>query len=215
MSAVTAVPIRPLARGSLLKLWVALAVLAIGGAALAWFGTGGLQRETTQSGLQYQVIEAGEGRAIGAEDVIQFHVTGRRADGTQILSSVGREPVTGTTSQGPIPGLGEALSMMREGSRYRVWMTITQAFRQPPPPESGVSPDELVSFDIQVLRVQSMAEMMRAMGGGMGMPGGAPGMAPPGAGGAPGDDPHAGLPPEMGAPAGPAPEAAPSAGNTQ
>jgi hypothetical protein len=56
---VTAVPIRPLARGSLLKLWIGLVVLALGAAAFAWFGTKPFQVVTTESGLRYRVIEEG------------------------------------------------------------------------------------------------------------------------------------------------------------
>ena len=39
MSAVTAVPLRPLARGSVLKLWLGLGLLVLVAAALAWWGT--------------------------------------------------------------------------------------------------------------------------------------------------------------------------------
>ena len=40
MSAVTAVPIRPIAKGSVLKLWLALVLLVAAAAALAWWDSG-------------------------------------------------------------------------------------------------------------------------------------------------------------------------------
>ena len=58
---VTAVPIRPLARGSVLRLWIGLLLLVLAAGALAWYGTRGQQIVTTPSGLRYRVIEAADG----------------------------------------------------------------------------------------------------------------------------------------------------------
>src|SRR5690606_8998145 len=77
MSAVTAVPIQPLPKGSVLKLWIGVAVLVAAGLALAWFGTRGLQRERTEPGMQYQVVEAGDGPSITDADLVQFHLVAR------------------------------------------------------------------------------------------------------------------------------------------
>ena len=55
-------PIRPLARGSVLKLWLALIVLVVAGAALAWVGTAPLQIVTTATGVRFQTLRAGTGR---------------------------------------------------------------------------------------------------------------------------------------------------------
>lgn len=207
MSAVTAVPLRPLAKGSILKLWIAVIVLCLGGVALAWFGTGGLQREKTERGTQFQVIEAGEGPNITSADLVQFNVIGRRADGTVFFSSLGREPLTGTAAPGgPLPVVSEGLALMRRGAHYRFWAPTRRAFAEPPPPSEGISPEEVLSFDVQVVNVlPGLAGMQMGLPGGMG--------PPPGA--APGADPHAGLPPEAGAPPVMAPEGPPAAGNTQ
>ena len=61
MSNVTAVPIRPLAKGSIVKLWIALIVLVLAAGAIAWWGTAPLQVTTTQSGLRFRVIHEGTG----------------------------------------------------------------------------------------------------------------------------------------------------------
>ena len=58
---VTAVPICPLSRGSVLKLWLGLLVLALLAAGLAWVGTRASSARPP-SGVQIQVIEEGEGR---------------------------------------------------------------------------------------------------------------------------------------------------------
>ena len=81
MSEVTAVPIRPLARGAVLKLWLAILALALAAGALAWWGTRPLQRTTTASGLEYQVIQEGEGDTVTPADLVRIHYVGRLENG--------------------------------------------------------------------------------------------------------------------------------------
>ena len=64
MSEVTAVPIRPLAIGTLVKLWVALAILVLGAAGLAWWGTAAWQVITLDSGVRYRVVAEGTPTAL-------------------------------------------------------------------------------------------------------------------------------------------------------
>src|SRR4051794_26099373 len=58
---VTAVPLRPITKGSVAKLWIGLLLLALAAAAFAWWGTAGQQWTTTGSGLQYRVVKDGQG----------------------------------------------------------------------------------------------------------------------------------------------------------
>src|SRR5262245_55230586 len=109
---VTAVPIRPIKKGSVLKLWLALIVLGAASAALAWYGTRSLQYETTASGLQFRVIKEGEGPHPTASDVALIDYTGRLADGRVFDSTRGKQPVPMAVT-GVIPGFSEGLQMMR------------------------------------------------------------------------------------------------------
>ena len=59
---VTAVPLRPIAKGSVAKLWIGLLLLALVAAAAAWWGTAGQQWTRTPSGLQYRVVKEGQRR---------------------------------------------------------------------------------------------------------------------------------------------------------
>jgi len=203
MSAVTAVPIRPIARGSVLKLWVALILLLAAGLGLAWLGTAPLQRITTASGLQYQVLKAGTGPTATANDVLVFHYEGRKTDGTLFDSSRARgEPMDLPPVGGAIPGFIEGLQLTQEGGRYRFWI----------PPDLGYGPgrtprgapfderDTLV-FDVEVLRVVPDAAGLWQMQRMQQQMQGAPGAIPSGA------DPHGGT-----APPPPAADGAPPAG---
>jgi FKBP-type peptidyl-prolyl cis-trans isomerase 2 len=201
MTEVTAVPIRPLARGSMVKLWLALLLLCLAGAGLAWIGTGPLQVITTPTGLRYRVIAAGEGAAITPADLVQLDYVGR-ANGREFDSSAshGQPLVTGTS--GMIPGFGEALLLMRTGSRMRVWIPPHLAYNGQVPPGAPFGPNDTLEFDLHVIQVapgmaaaqqaQQMQQMQQQMeaqghGGGHGGAGGnSAGADEGGAAGAPG-----------------------------
>jgi FKBP-type peptidyl-prolyl cis-trans isomerase FkpA len=201
MSAVTAVPIRPIARGSVLKLWVALFLLAAAGAGLAWIGTAPLQRTTTASGLQYRVLKAGTGPVATANDVLILHYDGRMTDGTLFDSSrTGGEPMV-TAPVGLIPGFIEGLQLTQAGGRYRIWIPPNLGYGAVGrvPPNAPFTERDTLVFDIEVLRIvpdaagiwqmqqmQRMQQQMQSQPGAM-PPGADPhgGGAPPGAEGAP------------------------------
>ena len=89
---VTQVPLRPIARGSMLKFWLALLVLVAAAVALAWSGAGQLRGETTASGVKFRTVEAGEGPLIKPVDGVMIEYEGRLMDGTVFDTSEGRGP---------------------------------------------------------------------------------------------------------------------------
>jgi FKBP-type peptidyl-prolyl cis-trans isomerase FkpA len=210
MSATT-VPIRPLARGSLVKLWLGVIVLALVAAAIAWIGTSGQQIVATDSGLRYRVLKEGTGPRITPADLAALRYELRKEDGTLIQDSdqTGQPFVTGT--EGLFPGFSEGLQLMQAGGRYRLWLPPGLHVTGPLPPGAPFTPQDTLVFDVEVLQVApGMAAMQQMMG-----PQGQQGGAPPGAAGAPpsGADPSGpgGAPPGAGnAPgSGPAPATAP------
>ena len=122
MSAVTAVPLRPLARGSVPRLWLAVGLLVLVAAGLGWWGTRGLQRNAMPSGVQYQVIREGSGDLISSADIVLVHFVGRHQNG-EVFADTRREqqPLQATTDNF-LPGVGEGLKLMRKGSVYRFWV---------------------------------------------------------------------------------------------
>lgn len=185
---VTAVPIRPLGKGSLAKLWIGLALLVIAAAALAWFGTGGQNYTTTASGLQYRVIEKGEGPSPAPTSVIQMDYTGRLADGTEFETTVGKEPAVGIAGQF-VPGFSEALLMMNKGATYRVRIPPELGYgaeerRDPRTNQVVIPANSTLEFDItlrdfrtltpqEIQQIQMMQQMQQQ--------GGQPGAQQPGA----------------------------------
>lgn len=204
---VTAVPIRPLRRGSLAKLWLGIAALSLAAAAAAWQTTGGLRYEKTPSGAEYQVVESGDGATPGPNDLATVHVTIRER-GRIVQNTRDGEPQELPIGQLP-PPIADVLQIMNKGATYKLRLSPEQVGAPPGAARPGAQPlmIELTLVDFRSLSAeeQRQMEMMRMMQQQM-QQGGAPGAAPPGAeGGAP--------PGGAGAPgAGGAPEPAPKAG---
>jgi hypothetical protein len=177
MSTVTAVPIRPIARGSVLKLWIALIVLALIAGGIAWIGTRGQQVTTTRSGLRYQVVHEGTGAPIGTDDLVRLTYVGRLPDGTVFDSTDrqgGQPMVTGVT--GLIPGFSEGLRLMKEGGTYRLWIPPHLGYGGQVPPGAPFGPNDTLSFDIHVVQIaRGMAGLQQMMSRQQAGPGEGPG----------------------------------------
>jgi len=78
--------------------------------------------QITESGLQYKVIEEGEGDTPQASDKVTVHYTGKLIDGTVFDSSIPRgEPTEFGVTQ-VIPGWVEGLQLMKPGAKYEFYM---------------------------------------------------------------------------------------------
>lgn len=110
--------------------------------------------KTTASGLQYEVIEEGNGAQPKAGDDVTVHYTGKLIDGTVFDSSVERgEPATFGVTQ-VIPGWVEALQMMKEGAKWRLF--IPSALAYGPNGAGGIiGPNATLIFDVELIKVIS------------------------------------------------------------
>lgn len=104
---------------------------------------------TTDSGLQYKVIEEGSGATPTATSQVQVHYEGRLLDGTIFDSSIQRgEPVVFGVNQ-VIPGWTEALQMMPEGSTWQLYVPPNLGYG---PADVGFGPNQLLIFDVELLQ---------------------------------------------------------------
>ena len=111
----------------------------------------------TDSGLQYEIIEAGDGPIPGPDDTVEVHYSGTLIDGTEFDSSYTRgETVTFGVGQ-VIPGWTEALQLMPVGSKWKLVI----------PPELGygaggagqvIGPNAALVFDVELISIPSQAE---------------------------------------------------------
>ncbi|GHC24667.1 hypothetical protein GCM10010082_16620 [Kushneria pakistanensis] len=109
--------------------------------------------ETTDSGLQYRVMEAGDesGAQPGDEDQVRVNYEGRTIDGEVFDSSYERgEPVTFQVNQ-VIPGWQEALKMMHPGDKWEIYVPSDLAYG-----EAGtgpIAPNQTLIFKVELLGV--------------------------------------------------------------
>ncbi|MDE6485415.1 MAG: FKBP-type peptidyl-prolyl cis-trans isomerase [Duncaniella sp.] len=106
----------------------------------------------TPSGLQYEVLTEGDGPKPTAQDRVEVHYTGKLIDGTVFDSSVERgTPATFGVTQ-VIPGWVEALQMMSQGSKWRLFIPSQLAYG--PQGAGGViGPNATLIFDVELLKV--------------------------------------------------------------
>ncbi len=172
---ITAVPLHPIAKGSLSKLWLGVILAAVAGIGLALAGSA--QFGTTESGLKYQVIEKGTGPTPTHEDFALVGYKGTLTDGT-VFDQNDRAPMeVGNV----VPGFAEALTMMHKGGHMRVWIPAKLAYGDSPPQGSGIPANAMLEFDIklhefktraEVQQLQQQMQMQQMMQGAA--PGGAP-----------------------------------------
>nr|MBA2600726.1 FKBP-type peptidyl-prolyl cis-trans isomerase [Actinomycetota bacterium] len=109
---------------------------------------------TTDSGLQYQDSECGQGPEAASGDLVTVHYTGKLENGETFDSSVGGEPFTFPLGVGQaIPGWDEGVQGMSVGGKRT--LTI--------PPELGygvagsppvIPRNATLIFDIEVFEIQ-------------------------------------------------------------
>ena len=107
---------------------------------------------TLPSGLQYEILEEGEGGKATAEDKVSCHYEGKLIDGTVFDSSYKRgEPATFGVNQ-VIPGWVEALQLMPAGSKWRLYIPSDLAYGAQGAGEL-IPPHSTLVFDVELLDV--------------------------------------------------------------
>jgi FKBP-type peptidyl-prolyl cis-trans isomerase FklB len=110
----------------------------------------------TESGLQYKVLEAGEGDSPGAADVATVHYRGTLIDGTQFDSSYDRgQPATFPVG-GVIPGWTEALQLMKPGAKWQLTIPAELAYGERGAGQD-IGPNATLLFDVELISVEKGA----------------------------------------------------------
>lgn len=107
---------------------------------------------TLESGLQYKVINEGEGDPPGLTDSVKVHYTGTLIDGSVFDSSVQRgEPIVFGVTQ-VIAGWTEALQLMKPGAKWILYIPPGLAYG-----ERGaggvIGPNSTLIFEVELLKV--------------------------------------------------------------
>jgi FKBP-type peptidyl-prolyl cis-trans isomerase len=117
---------------------------------LANRGNEGVQ--VTDSGLQYKVIEMGDGAKPAATDRVTVHYRGTLLSGEEFDSSYSRnQPMTFQLDQ-VIPGWTEGVQLMPVGSKFMFWIPPNLAYG----PNGGgpIGPNATLTFEVELLGIE-------------------------------------------------------------
>ncbi len=104
------------------------------------------------SGLQYEVITEGTGKKPGAADKVECHYEGTLIDGTVFDSSIKRgETATFGVNQ-VIKGWVEALQLMQEGAKWRLYIPYNLAYGERGAGEM-IPPYSTLVFEVELIKV--------------------------------------------------------------
>lgn len=107
---------------------------------------------TLPSGLQYEVLKQGSGRMPGKNDSVKCHYVGTFINGQVFDSSIARnEPAVFGVTQ-VIPGWTEALQLMHEGDKWRLYIPYDLAYGERGAGDA-IPPYCTLIFEIELLQV--------------------------------------------------------------
>jgi FKBP-type peptidyl-prolyl cis-trans isomerase FklB len=110
--------------------------------------------KVTASGLQYEVIQEGNGLKPSATSKVKVHYHGTTPSGEVFDSSVRRgEPITFGLNQ-VIKGWTEGLQLMSVGSKYRLFIPQELAYGANPQPGSAIKPYMPLVFEVELLGIE-------------------------------------------------------------
>ncbi len=107
---------------------------------------------TTDSGLQYEVIQEGSGKKPVLSDTVKVHYKGTLLDGTVFDSSYDRNEPVEFPLNAVIAGWGEGLQLMNTGSKYKLYIPAKIAYGERGVPQV-IPPNSLLTFEVELLEI--------------------------------------------------------------
>ena len=187
MTEITRVPLQPIAKGSLTKLWLGVLAAVLLGAGIAW--------ASVPAGVEIDTITEGSGPTPGPSDVVFIKYVGKLADGTEFDRSRDLPFPTGgiipdgmpMQVSGVVPGFSEGLQKMQKGGKYVLHIPADKGYGATPPPGAPIPPNADLEFEVEMIdfmseedaqrRFQVLQQMMQSQQGAQ-APGGPGGEAP-------------------------------------
>ena len=180
MTEITRVPLQPIAKGVLTKLWLGVLFVALCAAGLVW--------ASLPKAVQVETVKTSTGKAITADDVVVVNYVGKLTNG-KVFDSGNQVPLPVT---GMIPGFTEGLLKMKQGGKYKLTIPAVKAYgpeekRNPQSGELIIPPNSDLVFDLEIFQAmpraqfEAMMQMQQMQAQQQGAPGkGGPGQAGPG-----------------------------------
>jgi FKBP-type peptidyl-prolyl cis-trans isomerase len=110
---------------------------------------------TTASGLQYKVLEPGNGDSPKSTDEVTVNYRGTLLDGTEFDSSYKRGQAANFQLNRVIPGWSEGLLLMKPGAKYQLWVPPQLGYDLRSPQGSPIPPGAMLIFEVELLGVKA------------------------------------------------------------
>ena len=135
-----------------MKFWIITFLLAL--ALVACSESEGTN--TTESGLEYEVLASGDGQSPSLGDIAVVHYTGWLTDGTKFDSSVDRgQPFEFPVGQGRvIQGWDEGVALMKVGDKWKFTIPSELAYGERSVGNGLIPANSTLVFEVELLDVK-------------------------------------------------------------
>jgi len=156
MTEITRVPLQPIAKGSLSRLWLGVAAGLLVAGGVGWAAMPAL--------VDVDTITPGEGQTPTADQVVMVNYVGKLTNG-KVFDQGQRVPME---LQNMIPGFRQGLVQMRPGGKYRLHIPASLAYgdqerRNPETGEVVIPANSDLDFEVEVMGAMSHAEYQQFM----------------------------------------------------
>ena len=169
MTEITRVPLQPISKGSIGKMWLGIVAAVAVATGVAW--------AAMPAAVKVETITAGEGPSPTVDDVALINYKGTLPDGKVF----DQQQQAALPLAGVVPGFTNALVQMQRGGKYKVLIPSELGYGAqqagPIPPNTDLTFEiELLDFKsrAEIEQQQRMMQQMQQMQGGAGGPGGPP-----------------------------------------
>lgn len=108
---------------------------------------------TTESGLQFRILEQGHGKQPTADDRVLVHYSGKLLNGTVFDSSLNRGKPASFRVNRVIKGWTEALQLMKTGDRWQLYIPPELAYGEKGSPPK-IPPHSTLIFDVELISIE-------------------------------------------------------------
>lgn len=109
---------------------------------------------TLPSGLQYEILKAGEGRIPAEADTVECHYRGAFVNGTEFDSTYRTGVPALFKLSTVIAGWREAFKLMPVGSKWRIFVPAPLAYGTHGKPGSTIGPNMVLIYELELIAIK-------------------------------------------------------------